>query len=182
MMKTFPTNEIFVVPTNSRKYFTSQWTAVTQAAVNWLQSNWRSSDSVKSQFRRIYRLLVVSELQWVRVNNMMTKEEEKLQWPLTLISCSKLLTSSPSTCPVWATRMLRRSALRRRYCRMRQVLLACSSCSRSSCSWYTSSSWNMSRISSISQRSSSTSSWDKQHRNTTTTESYIDYIWKYPSV
>lgn len=83
---------------------------------------------------------------------------------LTLISCSRLLTSSPSTCPVWATRMLRRSALRRRYCRMRQVLLACSSCSRSSCSWYTSSSWNMSRISSISQRSSSTSSCNKPHR------------------
>lgn len=81
------------------------------------------------------------------------------------MSCSKLLTSSPSTCPVWATRMLRRSALRRRYCRMRQLLLACSSCSRSSCSWYTSSSWNMSRISSISQRSSSTSSCNRPHRN-----------------
>lgn len=44
---------------------------------------------------------------------------------LTFTSCSSVRISSPSTCPVCATRIDRRSAFLSRYCRMRQVLFAC---------------------------------------------------------
>lgn len=54
---------------------------------------------------------------------------------LTFKSCSRLRMSSPSTWPVSATFRLFCSAFLRRYCRIRQFLLARSSSRRSSCSW-----------------------------------------------
>lgn len=47
-----------------------------------------------------------------------------VHFKLTLTSCSSVRISSPSTCPVWATRRERRSAFLSRYCRIRHVLFA----------------------------------------------------------
>ncbi|KAG9342729.1 hypothetical protein JZ751_015591 [Albula glossodonta] len=64
----------------------------------------------------------------------------------TFKSCSRLRNSSPSISPVCAYRSRFLSAFRKRYCRIRQFLLARSSSRRMSCSWQASSSLSSCRV------------------------------------